>query len=103
MTRALMLEHQVQSPDGAGGFVSDWQPMGMIWAAIRPGTGRAADNLSRMTYRITLRAAPYGAPSRPVPGQRFRQGAQIYRIDAVADADPKGLYLTCTATAQVAT
>ena len=102
MTRALVLEHPVQTPDGAGGFATDWQALGVIWAAIRPGAARETANLSRVAYRITLRAAPYGAPSRPEAGQRFRQGVRLYQIEAVADADPKGLYLTCTTSEEVA-
>ena len=103
MTRALVLEHPVRTADGACGFVTCWQALGVIWAAIRPGAGRETANLARQPYKITLRAAPYGAPSRPVPGQRFRQGDRIYRIESVAEADAKGLYLTCTATQEVAT
>jgi SPP1 family predicted phage head-tail adaptor len=107
MTRALTLEHRVQTPDGAGGFTSDWQALGVVWAAIKPGAGRESAalsaSLSRMAYQITLRAAPDGAPSRPQPGQRFRQGARLYTIAAVADADAKGLYLTCFATEEMAT
>ncbi|MDA0722617.1 MAG: head-tail adaptor protein, partial [Proteobacteria bacterium] len=36
MTRALVLEHRVQTPDGAGGFTSGWQSLGRVWAAIKP-------------------------------------------------------------------
>ena len=107
MTRALVLEHRVQTPDGAGGFPSDWQSLGRVWAAIKPGTGREAAalsaSLSRVPYQIILRAAPHGAPSRPQPGQRFRLGARLFAIAAVTEADDKGLYLTCTATEEVAT
>jgi head-tail adaptor len=44
-----------------------------------------------------VRGAPVGAPSRPVAGQRFREGARIYPILAVAEADPEGRYLVCHA------
>ncbi len=103
MTRSLVLEHRVQTPDGAGGYTSDWQALGRIWAAIKPGVGRETASLSRVPYQIILRAAPHGAPSRPVPGQRFRQGARLFTIAAVTEADANGLYLTCTALEEVAT
>ena len=34
---------------------------------------------------------------RPIAGQRFREGARIYPIIAVAEADPEGRYLVCYA------
>ena len=107
MTRALILERRVQRPDGAGGFTSDWQPLGVVWAAILPGTGREiaalSTSLSRVPYRIILRAAPEGAPSRPIPGQRFRQGGRLFAIAAVTETDAKGGHLTCFATEESAT
>jgi len=45
--------------------------------------------------RITVRAAPVGHAMRPRPEQRFREGARIFRITAVAEGDLRGRYLTC--------
>lgn len=56
-----------------------------------------------MPYRIILRAAPEGAPSRPIPGQRFRQGNRLFAIAAVTETDVKGGHLTCFATEETAT
>ncbi len=49
-----------------------------------------------------MRAAPIGAPSRPRPDQRFREGARIFRIHSVTERDDQGRYLTCFATEEVA-
>ena len=46
---------------------------------------------------ITLRAAREGDPRRPRPGQRFRMGARVFPIEAVAEADGAGLWLDCVA------
>lgn len=101
LTRALVLESPVTLPDGAGGFVTDWQPLGTHWAEIRAQTGRerlaSLGSLGEVRLRITLRAAPHGSERRPRPDQRFREGARIFRILAVAEADAKGRYLICTA------
>jgi head-tail adaptor len=106
MTRALTLEHASQTADGAGGFHAVWQPLGVVWAELTPGTGRDAGangaSLSRVPYRITCRAAPEGAPSRPVAGQRFRAGTRIFTIHAVTQADGAGRYLTCFAMEEIA-
>ena len=74
---------------------------------IRAGTGserEAAGSLtvSTVPYRITVRAAPQGAPSRPRPDQRFRDGERIFRIVAVTERDPQGAYLECFAREEVA-
>lgn len=57
--------------------------------------------LSSISFRITVRAAPHGAPSRPKPEQRFRAGNRIFRILAVGEADAGTHYLTCFAKEEV--
>jgi head-tail adaptor len=42
-----------------------------------------------------------GSDRRPRPDQRFREGARLFRILAVAEADAQGLYLTCFAREEV--
>lgn len=106
LNRTLTLETQVKHPDGAGGYTADWQPLGVLWAQMQAGTGRelaaAAASLSRVPYRITVRASPQGAASRPVAGQRFRKGTRIFHILAVAEQDGCAHYLTCHAQEEIA-
>lgn len=105
LNRKLTLEAPQQVPDGAGGFQETWMPLGIIWAAVEARTGReTAGNLltiSTVSYRIIVRAAPQGAPSRPMPDQRFVDGSRVFRIQAVADRDPDGRFLTCFASEEV--
>ena len=106
LSRKLVLEQAVGTPDGAGGFVQGWAMLGTLWADLRPATGRSVAGegvaLSRQSYRITVRAAPQGAPSRPRPGQRLREGALLFLIDAVTEAGPGGAYLICHSHEEVA-
>lgn len=92
--------------DGAGGFTRDWQPLGVLWAQVKPGSGKEAAafaaTVSRVPLKIVVRAAPYGTPSRPVAGQRFREGDRLYHINAVAEKDAHARYLTCFAEEEVA-
>ncbi|MGY6549264.1 MAG: phage head closure protein [Roseinatronobacter sp.] len=101
LTRALVLESPVTQRDGAGGFVKQWQALGTLWAEIRAGSGRerfaALGPTGEMRLRILVRGAPHGSPQRPRADQRFREGARIFRILAVAEADVQGRYLICTA------
>jgi head-tail adaptor len=99
LTHLLVLEQASRVPDGAGGFTSQWAEVCQHWAEITPGTGRQTAGeevfLAQVPYRITLRAAPVGAPMRPRPEQRLRLGARIFTILAVAERDAEGRYLVC--------
>lgn len=105
LNRRLTLEEAVRASDGSGGSRLSWVALGEIWAAVRAGSGseRAGEfvTLSAVPYRITVRAAAPGAPSRPKPDQRFRDGARVFRIHAVTEADRRGHYLVCFASEEV--
>jgi SPP1 family predicted phage head-tail adaptor len=97
LSRRLVLERREKAPDGAGGFATAWVPLGAVWAEVTARTGRedfiAARPVSRVTYRIRVRATPPGAPSRPHPDQRFREGNRVFDIRTVFEADRQGRYL----------
>lgn len=102
LTRRIVLESPVPTPDGGGGASQSWTALGTVWADMRAGTGGAANglggaDLSRVRWRVIVRGAPEGSPRRPRPGQRFREGARVFPIVAVAERDPTGRYLTCFA------
>lgn len=106
LNRPLNLEAPQRVADGAGGFDENWVVVGQLWAEVTARTGRetigGGAQLSNTSYRIVVRSAPYGAPSRPAPEQRFRDGNRIFRIEAVADRDPAGRFLTCFCEEEVA-
>lgn len=106
LNRQLVLEAPERVADGAGGWSESWAALGTLWADISARTGRDARGetagLSVAPCRIIVRAAPVGAVSRPVPGQRFRDGTRVFAIHAVAEADGSGRYLTCFAEEEVA-
>jgi head-tail adaptor len=99
LNRALALEAPDRVADGAGGFLDNWTQLGMLWAEVTARTGRETRTggtaISRTGYKIVVRGAPYGAPDRPRPQQRFRDGTRIFTIEAVAERDPEGRYLSC--------
>lgn len=96
LCRRMVLEAPVKSSDGAGGFDESWVALGWIWADVRLRSGRErSGGVSETDYKFIVRAAPMGAASRPVPGQRFVEGGRKFLIESVGDADPKGKYLTC--------
>jgi len=105
LNQKLVLEEPSRVPDGAGGFSEAWNALGTLWAEVRASAGRekAAEALtvSTMRFRITVRAAAQGAPSRPRPDQRFRQGSRIFRILAVSESGVGAQFLVCFAQEEV--
>ncbi|MFT7059343.1 MAG: head-tail adaptor [Pseudorhodobacter sp.] len=105
LSRLLELEAATQLPDGMGGFALAWAAIGTLWAEVLPGTGRETAGeevvFSTVPYRITVRAAPQSAPSRPKAGQRFRDGTRLFTILAVTERDKAGRYLVCFAREEI--
>ena len=105
LNRRLTLETPERVSDGSGGYVETWNSLGVVWAELRPRTGREtvaqAAPVSSVSYKIILRAAPVGHPARPLPGQRLRDGARLFHIHALTEYDVGGQYLTCFAEEEV--
>jgi head-tail adaptor len=99
-TRPLLLERAVLTPDGAGGFATGWAVVCTHWAEFRLGVGRARQGaegvpLGAVDWRLYMRALPVGHPARPAPDMRFRDGARVFPILAVAEADARGAWMVC--------
>ncbi|MRU16977.1 head-tail adaptor protein [Roseovarius sp. A21] len=99
LNRPLVLEAPERVSDGAGGHEETWAALGTLWAEVRARTGRdragEGGAVSATGFRVTVRAAPLGAASRPQASQRFRDGTRILRIEAVAERDAAARFLTC--------
>ena len=71
------------------------------YVALRASRGKeslvGARSSSSVVWRIFVRAAPVGAPSRPTPKQRFVEGSRIFTILSVAEVSGQELYLECWA------
>ena len=97
LTRLLTLEARDDAPDGGGGVAARWVRLGAHWAEVRPGSAveqvLGGVEASAVTHRVMLRWAPFGAPSRPKPNQRFREGARVFDILGVTEADTRNAWL----------
>lgn len=101
LSRPLVLEVPVRLADGAGGFVPGWEVRGTLWAEVVARRGGEGAGVARASYRITVRAASQGAPSRPLAGQRLRDGARLFAIAAVTESAAGPGYLTLWAEEEV--
>lgn len=105
LNRPMLLEEAQSASDGAGGHELTWVTLGTHWTELRAGGGREVSGeivpQGQTSFRIFLRAAPPGSPQRPRPDQRFREGARVFRIVSVSEADPLGAYLVCQAREEV--
>lgn len=90
----LELQREDETPDGAGGFASEWAVIGNVWAQVIPigvtALVQADNRFAEATHRIMVRAGPAASA-----GMRFRKGARIFEIDAVHDPDETGRWLAC--------
>ena len=105
LSRKLVLEARVRGSDGAGGFTDGWAALGTHWGEVLRGSARLerGDDVarSRASYRIRVRAVSPTSPAYPHAGQRFREGARLYDIRAVA-MDTDARFLTCAGDEEVA-
>jgi len=105
LNRPMVLESPQTTPDGAGGYTTSWTALGTLWCELRPGAGSERRGLIapewRMLFLRFLRAAPQGSPQRPRPDQRLREGARLFTILAVSEADAAGAFLVCHAREEV--
>lgn len=106
LNRKMVLEGPVPVPDGGGGARVAWVARGTLWVAVEPATGseRAGEalTLSGVAMRIFVRGAAVGSPARPRPEDRFLEGARVFRILSVTEADADAAYLVCQAREEVA-
>ena len=107
LTSKLVLERLDAVPDGAGGMHENWVALGTLWGEVKPRSGREgvgdAGQVSVTGFRITVRAAPVGSTVRPVPEQRFRAGARVFRINSVTERGPEARFLMCICDEELAT
>ncbi|WP_313796679.1 head-tail adaptor protein [Falsirhodobacter algicola] len=94
MNRPLTLETPMDLPDGMGGVRRQWRALGRLWGDVSAGTVREVSGVYRVSVRVRVRAVPEGSASRPMRGQRLRDGTRAFRIRAVTD---EGENLICHA------
>lgn len=90
----LTLEAPDDEPDGAGGFVRVWNPLGQVWGAIEPLSAGAAvvadQRVGLLTHRVVLRLRPDLTLN-----HRFRLGGRLFTIRVMRDREEDARFLEC--------
>lgn len=88
MRHRLMVQTEIDTEDGGGGFARTWHDLGFIFAKVEQLSGadmpEAGGLLTKKRYRITSR------PRRDVaivPGMRLMKAGTAYKIISVTDRD----------------
>lgn len=94
LRRRLTLEAASNTPDGAGGAIRAWVPVGSVFARVEPRRRRESVEDGRavgvVTHCVTIRRRD------DVDGRvRFVGDGATYRVVAVEDADPQRRFQDC--------
>lgn len=96
LRRRLVLEAPADAPDGAGGVTRSYASVTSLWAEVTPvsaaGEVVAADAGATRRYRMVVRAGP-DVTTR----HRLRDGARVFRVVAVREADASRRFLAIEA------
>jgi SPP1 family predicted phage head-tail adaptor len=90
----LTLERATPTPDGAGGSTLSWSAVATVPADVTPvkaderSVGEGLSDLA--LHRIVIRKR-----ADVLTSDRFRLGARVFRIRAIADPAEDGRYLEC--------
>ncbi len=86
-TRRMTLEVAERRPDRAGGQTATWTVRGGLWAELKMRSGTLRQGTFGRTQRtkveLRMPTVPEGHEMRPVPGDRLRDGSQLYEVQAV--------------------
>lgn len=92
--RLLTIEDEVEISDGCGGFVTQFQAQGTVWASLCPlGSNQpieAETKTSEHAYRITIRFRPGISTT-----TRFVTGTRRFEVISVRDLDETKRYIEC--------
>lgn len=99
-TRRLILSGFDETPDGAGGTTRAWHERGALWAEVRMRSGALAatefGRTPRLQVRITTHDLPEGHAMRPGLGDRLRDGARTFEVQAVHSGERRFLVMLCS-------
>ena len=96
LNRRLTLEAPVESADGAGGVVREFETVATLWAEVMPVSAARAIEAERAGARITHRIGMRFTDD-ITTRHRFRDGERVFRIVSLRDRDGRKRFLAIEA------
>jgi len=91
LRRRLDLQKQSFTPDGEGGFVTNWISVAALWGEIMPASGAQAVSLDRrITHLVRIRNNP---ETEVKTGMQLVDGSRFFLVHHVAEFDNRGKWL----------
>jgi SPP1 family predicted phage head-tail adaptor len=96
LNRRLTLEAPVESADGAGGVVREFETVATLWVEVMPVSAARAIEAERAGARITHRIGMRFTDD-ITTRHRFRDGERVFRIVSLRDRDGRKRFLAIEA------
>jgi SPP1 family predicted phage head-tail adaptor len=96
LNRRLTLEAPVESADGAGGVVREFETVATLWAEVTPVSAARAIEAERAGARVTHRIGIRFADD-ITTRHRFRDGDRAFHIVSLRDRDGRKRFLAIEA------
>ncbi len=94
LTRRVVIEAIVRTPDGAGGATEAWVAVATVFASVKALGGSESVAFDRQTGRATHEIViRHRADVKPA--MRFRMGMRIFEILDALDQDGRRRHLRC--------
>jgi SPP1 family predicted phage head-tail adaptor len=100
LDKRIVIEAPVETPDGAGGVMRDYETAATVWGSITPVAARPDVEADRaetaVTHQIVVRSGPELTTQ-----HRLRSGARVFRILAFRESDGHGRFVDISAQERV--
>lgn len=95
----ITITREALTPDEIGGAVPSWSHVATVWAKVAPLSGRERDMANQTesprNYRFTVRRSAQSAAF--TTKDRLTWRGKVMNIRFIADAGPRGEYMTIDA------
>lgn len=90
MRQRLELQREQKTPDGAGGYLLDWETVDTVWAEVRPTGARERATAMRLRSEITHRVVIRYRADMTLDGEwRLRSDGRAFNVRAAIDLEER--------------
>lgn len=94
LNRRIILQKQVETPDGAGGFTAEWVTQATVWAEFEDPKLKTSEATGTIVSEL-LRGVKIRFRQDVCKGWRVVYGTKIFNIDHTYDIEREKTVLVC--------